>query len=405
MPGDALHGIRVLDFSWVLAGPYATRILADFGAEVIKLQSAKTARGAEPNATGYFNTWNRNKLGITLDLSRPEGRELALKLVGMSDVVAENFTPRVMSNWQLDYENLVRVKPDLIMVSLSGMGQTGPWRDFTAFGATIQALSGMTCLTSFAQGPPVGLGYAYADQAAGLFATLAVLAALEHRDRTGEGQYIDLSEYEAMCSLLGPAMMDYTLNHHSPTPRGNSPDYTLAAPYGCYRCRGNDRWCVIAVFSEEEWLALCRILGTPPWTEEARFSTLTQRQEHAEELDKLLEQWTVKHHPEEVMRLLQEAGIPCGVVQDAREVAQDPQLVAREFFIQADHPILGQTTSDSTPIRLSRTPARFRQAAPLLGQDNRYVFRELLGIDDKALSRYIADGIIGQSYPDQPNGR
>ncbi len=394
MSADALHGLRVLDFTWVLAGPYATRILADFGAEVIKVQSQKTARGGESNATGYFNTWNRNKLSITLDLNRPEGRELALKLVGISDVVIENFTPRVMANWNLRYDNLKQVRPDIIMLSMSGMGQSGPWRDFAAFGPTIQALSGITHLTSFTPDTPIGLGYSYADHVAGLLAALAVMAALEYRERTGEGQYIDISEYEAMCTLLGPALMDSTTNH-SAIPQGNRPDYTLAAPYGCYRCQGDDRWCVIAVFSEEQWLALCRIMGNPAWTKESKFSTLAQRKEHAAELDELLTQWTARHRPEEVTERLQEAGIAAGVVKDARDIAQDPQLSARNFFTEATHPVLGKTTFDSTPIRLGRTPARFRRVAPLLGQDNHYVYQELLGLSKQAVSKYIADGIIG----------
>jgi benzylsuccinate CoA-transferase BbsF subunit len=395
MSADVLRGLRVLDFSWVLAGPYATRILADFGAEVIKIQSRKTARGAELNTTGYFNTWNRNKLAITLDLSRPEGRELALKLIGMSDVVMENFTPRVMPNWGLNYENLKRVKPDLIMVSMSGMGRTGPWRDFVTFGATIQALSGITYLTSFAPDSPIGLGYSYADHVAGLVATLAVLIALEYRDRSGEGQYIDISEYEAMCTLLGPVIMDYAVNHNPVIPQGNHPDYALAAPYGCYKCLGDDKWCVIAIFTDEEWHALCHVLGNPPWTKEARFSTLWQRREHIEELNELLERWTVQHSPDEVMNLLQEVGVASGVVKNARELAEDPQLAARNFFVEVLHSVLGKTTFDSTPIRLGRTPAQFRRAAPLLGQDNRYVYQELLGIGSQELAKYIEDGVIG----------
>jgi len=395
MSVSILQGLRVLDFSWVLAGPYATRILADFGAEVIKVQSRKTARGAELNTTGYFNTWNRGKLGITLDMSCADGRELALKLVGISDVVMESFTPRVMANWGLSYDNLTRAKPNLIMVSMSGMGQTGPWRDFSAFGATIQALSGITFLTSLTPEPPTGLGYAYADHVAGLYAALAVLAALEYRDRTGEGQYIDISEYEAMCTLLGPAIMDYTVNHSLTTPQGSCPDYVLAAPYGCYRCQGEDRWCAIAVFTDEEWQSLCRVLGNPPWTQQESFSAPEQRREHIEEVNRLLEQWTSQHSPEEVTGLLQEAGVAAGVVKDAGEVAADPQLAARDFFVEARHPVLGNTTTDGTPIRLGRTPAQFGRAAPLLGQDNRYVFQELLGMGNTEFTRYVEDGVIG----------
>lgn len=175
-----LSGLRVLDFTWVLAGPYATRILADFGAEVIKVQSKKTARGAESNLTGYFNTWNRNKRSITLDMSYPEAKEIVLKLMEISDVVIENFSTRVMANWGLNYERLKEVRPNLIMVSISGMGQTGPWKDFVAFGPTLHALSGLTYLTSYNKDSPIGLGYSYADPIAGLYAALAILAALEY---------------------------------------------------------------------------------------------------------------------------------------------------------------------------------------------------------------------------------
>jgi len=238
MDTEILSGMRVLDFTRVLAGPYATRILADFGAEVIKVQSKKTANGAESNTSSYFTTWNRNKRSITLDMSYPEAREIALRLTAISDVVTENFSPRVMLNWGLDYKRLKEVRADLIMVSMSGMGQTGPWKDFVAFGPTIQALSGITYLTSFSKDSPTGLGYSYADHIAGLYAVFAVLAALEYRDRTGRGQYIDLSEYEAMCTLMGPALLDVSVNSEDVLPQGNRSGYIPAAPYGCYRCSG-----------------------------------------------------------------------------------------------------------------------------------------------------------------------
>ena len=394
MNKSALRGIRVLDFTWLLAGPYATRILADFGAEVIKVQSRKTATGAESNASGYFNTWNRNKLSITLDMTHPEGRELALKLVRISDVVIENFSPRVMANWRLDYETLKEVKPDLVMVSMSGMGQTGPRRDFVALGPTIQALSGITYLTSFSHSPPAGIGYAYADPLAGMVAALAILAALEYRANSGQGQYIDISEYEAMCSLLGPTILDYSVNHNLAMPQGNSSGCVPAAPYGCFKCLGDDRWCVIAVFTEEEWHALCQIMANPTWARQERFSSLLKRQQHAEGLNELLGQWTANYTPEQVMNMLQEAGVPSCVVNNAEDLANDPQLKSREFFIQLPHPVLGNTSFDSTPIRLNGTPARFWRAAPQLGQDNRYVYQGLLGLSEEQLGQYIEKGII-----------
>ena len=395
MDKEILSGLRVLDFTRVLAGPYATRILADFGAEVIKVQSKKTVRGAESNTSGYFTNWNRNKRSITLDMSYPEAREIALKLTAISDVVIENFSPRVMSNWGLSYERLKEVRPDLIMVSMSGMGQTGPWKDFVALGPTIQALSGLTRLTSFNEDSPMGLGYSYADTVAGLYAVLAVLAALEYREGKGIGQYIDLSEYEAVCTVMGPTFLDILANHKDILPRGNQSHHVPAAPYGCYRCLGTDRWCVIAVFNEVEWQALCEVMGNPDWSQEERFSTLSKRKKHAEELDELLGRWTGKHRAEELVYLLQEAGVPAGVVQSAEDLAGDPQLKARDHFVELEHPVLSNTISEASPIKFTDSTKADWKAAPLLGEDNRYVYIELLGLKEGELSSCIERGVVG----------
>jgi crotonobetainyl-CoA:carnitine CoA-transferase CaiB-like acyl-CoA transferase len=390
-----LSDLRVLDFSRVLAGPYATRILGDFGAEVIKVQSKKTATGAEDNLGPYFSTWNRNKRSITLDMSYLEAREIALKLTAISDVVVENFSPRVMSNWGLNYENLAEVRNDLIMVSMSGMGQTGPWKDFVAFGPTVQSLGGLTYLTSYNKETPIGLGHSYADAVAGLYCAIAILAALENREQTGLGQHIDLSEYEAVCSLIGPTLLDAALNQTDIQPKGNQPTEILAAPYGCYKCFGEDRWCAIAVFDDAEWRSLCQVSGHPEWGRDPRFSTLAVRKEHSKELDALIQEWTSKNTAEGVMQSLQEVGVPAGVVQNARDLANDPQLQARAFFVQLDHPVLGKTVSDSTPIKMERGSLTQWKRAPLLGEDNEYVYLELLGLTEAELNTYMEKGIIG----------
>jgi crotonobetainyl-CoA:carnitine CoA-transferase CaiB-like acyl-CoA transferase len=390
-----LSRLRVLDFTWILAGPYATRILGDFGAEVIKVQSKKTAMGAESNLTGYFNHWNRNKRSITLDMSYPEAKEIVLRLVKMSDLVIENFSPRVMSNWGLDYERLKEVKPDLIMLSMSAMGQEGPWKDFVAYGPTLQALSGLTYLTSFNKESPMGVGYAYADLITGLYAAFAVLAGLEYRDKTGQGQYIDLSEYESICSLMGPSLLNVSVNRKDILPQGNRSEDIPAAPYGCYRCSGIDRWCVIAVFNETEWGKFCFLLGHPDWTKEERFSTLSRRKEHEAELNKLIEQWTVQYTPEEVVNFLQEGGISAGAVQNAEDLVNDPHLISRDYFVQLNHPVLGKTISDTSPIKLKEDSRVEWKAAPLLGEDNQYVYMELLGFTEDELSSYVRRGIIG----------
>jgi len=386
-----LHNIRILDFTWVLAGPYATRILADFGAEVIKIQPL-LPEAEDTFSRGYYNTWNRNKLGITLNLNKPQGVALAKKLVKISGAVVENFTPRVMANWGLDYDSLKKIKPDLVMLSMSTMGNTGPWRDYTGFGPTIQAFSGITYLTSFPGKPPLGLGISYADHIAGLLACLALLGALEYRRRTGEGQYIDVSQVEAMSSLLGSAILECMVGGGEVEPVGNSS--TEAVPHGVYRCRGDDRWCALAVFTNEEWQGFKRALGNPPWAEDKRFATLTGRLKNRVELDRLVEGWTKEHTAEEAMASLQKQGLAAGVVQDASDLAKDPQLKQQGFFIELDHPELGKTLSDAVPIRLSDTPARYSRVAPLRGQDNDYVYGELLGMSRDELTELKKQGII-----------
>lgn len=389
-----LDGVRVLDFTWMLAGPYATRILADFGAEVIKVQSRIISSGAESNANGYFAMWNRNKLGITLDMTRRVARELALDLVAKSDVVMENFSPRVMDNWGLGYEKLKQVRPDLVMVSLSGFGRSGPWRDHVALGPTLQSLSGLTYLTAYDKGIADGIGYAYVDHLSGLYAALAVLSGLRCRKNTGAGAYFDISEYEVACSVLGVEFLDLVLNGHAALPQGNKPIYTAAAPHGCYRCRGEDRWCVIAVFTEEEWQSLCSVMCKPELAFDPRFSSLQARLKHSDELDAVIEGWTSSLPPERVMKTLQEAGVPAAVVNDARDLADDPNLKERGFFVDIVHPVLGRIQTDASPIRLDLTPARYIKPAPLLGEDNRYVFIDILGIDEDTYEKYVKEGII-----------
>jgi benzylsuccinate CoA-transferase BbsF subunit len=374
---SVLKGFRILDFTWVLAGPYATRLLADFGAEVIKVQPLLPGEEDE-FAGGYYNTWNRNKLGITLDMSQPDGIALAKKLVALSDAVVENFAPRVMANWGLDYENLKAIKPDIIMLSLSTMGSSGPRRDYTGFGPAIQAFSGLTYLTSYPGGPPLGLGTAYADHVGALFACLALLGALEYRRRTGQGQYIDVSQVEAMVSLLGDAFVP-----------GKA-----AVFQGVYRCQGEDRWCAITIATDEDWQGFKEALGNPSWAEDRRFATLASRLKNKKKLDELIEGWTKIRPAEEVMALLQKNGVAAGVVQSAADLAKDTQLKERGFFVELDHPETGKTISDASPVRLSATPPLYVRPAPLPGQDNDYVYRELLRLSEAEMTELKKQGVI-----------
>ncbi|MHB1342816.1 MAG: CaiB/BaiF CoA transferase family protein [Thermoleophilia bacterium] len=389
-----LSGIRVIDFTWVLAGPFATRILGDFGAEVIKVQSVKTAKGAESNLDGYFSTWNRNKRSVTLDMNRSESRDLALRLAGISDVVIENFAPRVMANWGLTYEEFSRANPQIIMASMSAMGQTGPWRDHVAFGPSLQALAGLTYLSSYDDTHPVGLGYAYGDHVIGLYGALAVLAAIENRSRTGRGCRIDVSGYEALCTLVAPALMRESIGEAPVRPRGNLSDGADACPCGCYPVLGEDRWCVISASTEDEWLALCRVLGRPDLPGDDRFRIASARRANEAELDGVIARWTAERTAEEVVALLQEAGVPAGVVQSAEDLANDPHLAARSFFVPLEHPVLGRTRADRTPIRCAHDQPTEWKAAPRLGEDNRYVFGELLGLTEEEFARYSREGVI-----------
>jgi crotonobetainyl-CoA:carnitine CoA-transferase CaiB-like acyl-CoA transferase len=312
-----LKGIRVLDLTRMLSGPYATRILADFGAEVIKIQSAESA---ERNDTEYFSVWNRNKQSMPLDLNKADARDLFLKLAAHSDVVVENYSPRVMANWGLEYERLREVNPDLVMVSISAMGHSGPWKDYVGFAPTFHALSGIISATSGEMNPPVAIGHAYGDVVAGLYAALAILSALEYRDRYGKGQHVDLSAYEAMCTLLGSAFVRQQAGSG------------FTEEYGIYRCAGEDRWCVISLENDEQRSTLCRIAGI------------------AESTDELIGRWTAAQSAESIVEKLQAAGIAAGVVQNAEDLANDPRLAARNFFVELKHPVLGKMISDRTAL-------------------------------------------------------
>jgi crotonobetainyl-CoA:carnitine CoA-transferase CaiB-like acyl-CoA transferase len=394
MTPKILTGIRVLDFTRILAGPFATRILADFGAEVIKVQDAKIAVGTEANAGGYFQTWNRNKKSVTLDLDKPAARVLALKLAKVSDLVIENFSSRVMGNWGLGYRDLQKVNPSLIMLSMSAAGHTGPGKDWVALAPTLQALSGLTYLSSFSKENPLGVGFPYGDIVASLFGVIAVLGALEYRKRTGVGQWLDLSEYEALCTLLAPFWMEGSAKRAVIDPPGNQDANQMAAPHGCYRCQGADRWCVIAVHQEGEWKALCRAINHLEWLEKDEFSNLAKRIENRAYLDGLIEEWTRQRTPEEVVDIIQGTGVPAGIVQNAEDLVEDPHLCSRKFFLPMAHPILGEFLADSSPIRFAEDLENRWEPAPALGEHNSQIFMELLGLTEEQLSSYIRQGVI-----------
>jgi benzylsuccinate CoA-transferase BbsF subunit len=402
---QALHGIRVLDFSWFGAAPIGTKLLADHGAEVIRVESMARPdllrvmgthhfRNYTPdlNGSGFFNDFNSSKYGITLNLNHPKGIEVARRLVARSDVVIDSFTRKAMRKWGLYYDDLIQIKPDIIVVSASQQGHTGPHADYLGFGYNLQALAGVNHLTGYANGYPLGTSVNYPDFVIPMFVASVILSALLYRRRTGKGQHIDLSQYQAMASLLGPVLMDYLVHGRSATRTGGRS--ATAAPHGVYRCQGEDRWCVIAVFTDQEWTALCRVMGHPPWTRQGRFGTLAGRLQHVDDLDRLLAAWTTQHSPEEVMHRLQAVGVAAGVVQNARDLLEhDVQLRQRGHYHLLTHPVTGPTLYMGPAFLLSATPARLRPA-PCLGQHNAYVYGQLLGMNAADMVQYTQEKVF-----------
>lgn len=398
-----LEGIRVVDFSWVQAGPWVGRFFANYGAEVIKVESmtrvdwARNVPG-EPmtidgklNKGGLFANVNCDKLSITLNLRNPKGVEIAKRLIAKSDVVYDNFSTGVMDKYGLGYEKLVKIKSDIVALSMPVYGLTGPYRNFSGYGPGIQAEIGLTSVTGF-EGRPSGTGVNTAMPDMGpnpTHATVALLAALHYRNRTGKGQFIELAQLESSLGWMETYLLDYTVNNRTQARQGNRLPH--AAPHGVYPCKGDDRWCAIAVFSEEEWNACCDVMGNPSWTTESRFRTLMSRKENEDELDKFIAQWTKERTPEEVMKLMQSRGVAAGVVENGEDMFRDEQMQARNYLTTMDHPE-GQCLLENITIGFSETPGKIRRPGPTLGQDNEYVFKEILGMSEEEINQGYVDG-------------
>ena len=406
MARRALDGLRILDLTQIWAGPYCCRLLGDMGAEVIKVESARRTdntrtygqfpRGVPVthpwNLRALFNTRNRSKLGITLDMTTEQGKALFLKLVKISDVVTENFSARVMKNWGMDYQVLRQHKPDIIMISMPAFGMTGPERDYVGQGSNLTPLSGIVGVTGYRDDVPHNVG-SYTDPVAGLTGAGAVLAALHYRAETGVGQYIDLGQREGVVRLLGDAVMDYTMNGRLWPLMGNR--HPAYAPCGCYPCQGDeDMWVTIAVTSDAEWEALCRAADIPEWLEDPRFADAISRYHHQDELDALLSAWTGDRDHREVMELLQAAGVPAGAVLKASEMFDDPQYVARGYFPMVSHPEAGAFPTVGVYAKLSKTPGYIARGAPLLGEHNEYVFGSLLGLSRRDMEELLEEGVL-----------
>jgi benzylsuccinate CoA-transferase BbsF subunit len=404
------RGLRVADFSWVIAAPLATQYFAIGGADVIRIESRsrpEVLRSAPPfpteergaNGTAYFANYNQGKRGITLNLRDPRAIALATRLVVTCDIVSENFAPGTMAKLGLDYESLRAIRPDVIMLSMALAGQTGPDRGNKGFGTVIQGSAGITHLTGWPDRAPAGTGVAYTDFFAAQVAAFAVLAALEHRRRTGEGQHIDLSQQEASMEGLDAALLAATANGDDATRAGNR--HAAAAPHGVYPCRpdpaapeDDDRWVAIAVLTDAHWRALVAALDSPAWIADRRFRTLLGRKANEDELDSLLGAWTAQHTAREVERRLAAHGVPVAAVANARDLHEDPHLAARSYVTPAHHPVLGDFPLDSLAFRLDGRRPRPSRYAPLLGGDNEAVYRELLGLGQAEYRELEADGVL-----------
>ena len=398
-----LAGVKILDLSRAIAGPWSTAYLADFGAEVIKIESLANLDNARTTGPyrdqpgdidgSYFGIMvNSGKRAMALNLKTERGREIARKLICWADVVVENYGPGVMARWGLDYSELCKLKPSIIMLSSSSQGQTGPLADLIGFGTELQGRSGFTYLTGWPDRASVPPSSAYPDVIAPWFGALGILATLDHRNRTGQGQYIDLSQHETSVTFLSVPLTDYSVNGRIWEKQGNrTPD---AAPHGAYPCRGDDRWCAIAVLTDQHWNSFRRALGNPAWTHDQRFSTLDGRKANEDELDDLIAGWTRAHSADEVMSLLQHAGVPAGVVQTAEDlVDKDSHVRARDFFILFDKPGFGECLHYAWPVKLSHTPQQ-PKCGPLYNEHTDYVCREILRMADNEILQLMEDGVL-----------
>ena len=419
-----LHGIRILDFTWFLASAGGTRFLSAFGAESIKVElkshpdtrmaamapvGGRAARDkatgplpgvTDPEMGGQFNNKNPGKRGISLNVRHPKGLEIARRLVAMSDIVAEGFSPGVLDNWGLGYDALRAIKPDIIYVQQSGMGAQGTYGRFRTVGPIANSFSGLSEMSGLPEpAPPAGWGYSYLDWMGAYSFSLAILTALFHRARTGEGQWVDASQSEVGLMISGTTILDWSANGRIWSRYGNRSPYKPAAPHGVYRCAGADRWLTIACFTEPEWSALTKVAGHPEWANDARFTNLAARLKHQDALDALVGEWTTSQDASQAMLTLQQAGVPAGVCQTAQDRCDhDPQLAALSWLTEVTGTKIGRWPLAEVPIKMSESPAhiggRIDRGAPGYGEDNNYVYGELLGMSSEEIKALAEEGVI-----------
>jgi benzylsuccinate CoA-transferase BbsF subunit len=406
---DVFEGVKIAEFAWVIVGPSTSRYLAEHGATVVKIESHKrldTLRGTSPfagntptpDSSMAFGRHNPNKYSVSIDLQHPNGRKLAWKLVQWADILTESFSPGTMEKWGLGYEEVKKVRPDIIYLSSSMQGRGGPHSAYAGYGMNAVNLCGFTEVSGWPDRMPSAPHGAYTDYVNARFNALGLIAALDYRDRTGKGQYIEQSQFETSLHFFSPPIMDYQTNNRVMQRDGNSSPQ--AAPHGVFACRGDDRWIAIAVLNNDHWQRFCRAIGEPGLSIEKEYATLSDRKTNEDELDKIITSWTMKYAAEEAEKILQEAGVPAHVVEKHSEVYQDPQLKHRHYFVPLEHPVMGrQSYEPQSCFLLSKTPREVNKPSPCLGEHNGYVFKNLLGMSDEEIAEHIVDGSITTELP------
>ena len=389
MSATPLSGVRVADFSWIIAGPTATRHLALMGAEVIKVSSA---RRPDPSTRGSaFHVYNQSKRYAAMNLSQQRGKELALDLVGLCDVVVENYAAGVFERLGLGYDTLSQVKPDVIMIASSGTGHSGPDRDYVAYGSLLQHYTGWNSISGYPEQDPIKGGL-WADPWVGMELAMITLAALNHRAETGTGQYVDFSMAEALSASLPEALLEYQMTGEEPQPIGNRDRFSV--PHGVYRCRGEDRWIAVEVGHEGDWRALCSAIERTDLLEDPGLSTPDGRRSRERELDAAISEWTSRLDEWDAFERLQKAGVPCGPSLDMGRLHLERHLNEGGYLVPVEYPDGTERTLPTLPWRFDGQPTREVRPAPTLGQDSDYVYRELLGLGEDEIEDLTESRVI-----------
>jgi len=403
MPKQILDGLKVVDFSWAAAGPQVSRELAEHGATVIRVESHDKPcplrtfaphKDSKPgiDRSAFYTAYNTNKLNISLNLTHPKAKEVTRRLIEWADVTGESMTPGTMAKLGLSYEECKEINPGIIYFSTTQQGNYGPNSGFQGVGHHVNALGGFCRCTGWPQSEPTMIFTAYSDYIAPWYVVIAIIGALLRRRKTGKGMYIEQAQLEAGLTFAAPHILDSTVNKRNAVRRGNRD--SQMSPHAIYPCSNADRWIAIAVTNEDQWESFCDVIGNPDWTKDEKFSTLNNRKNNEDELDQLVGEWTKEHSAEQIMEMMQQAGISAGVVKTSEDLLNDPQMKHREHFRKLEHPEIGVHSYHAPAYKFSETPCDIHRAGPTLGQDNEYVYQEILGFSDDEIADMLAEGVI-----------